>query len=182
MDSVHLTSNSSDSWFPIFGEILCLGLILYWSYPLLTAPAPWIFLDGVNLIFHEAGHLITYFLGTTISILSGSLFQLIIPLGLLIYFLYHESRFSAAFALFWLGDNLINVGLYIADARAQLLPLIGGQHDWHYLLTQFNLLENDLILGSFAKYLGQASILVSLIIMTCLIVQQTIVKGIKLSS
>jgi hypothetical protein len=35
----------------------------------------------------------------------------------------------------WSGENMINVGRYIADARAQLLPLIGGDHDWAVLLS-----------------------------------------------
>ena len=43
--------------------------------------------------------------------------------------------------------NLVDVGTYMADARAQLLPLIGGEHDWYYLFATLNLLEKDTIIG-----------------------------------
>ena len=46
-------------------------------------------------------------------------------------------------ALFWTGESISDVAIYMADARAQALPLIGGHvavHDWNYLLGQLHLL------------------------------------------
>lgn len=36
-----------------------------------------------------------------------------------------------AMAWVWLGENLLNIARYLGDARAQVLPLVGGgEHDW----------------------------------------------------
>jgi hypothetical protein len=54
------------------------------------------------------------------------------------------------FSLLWLGQNLINISVYAADARAQRLPLLGGHnvyHDWHYMLGQLNILNYDTVVG-----------------------------------
>ena len=40
------------------------------------------FLDGVNLAFHEAGHLFFAFFGQTLQFLGGTLGQLLFPLAL----------------------------------------------------------------------------------------------------
>ena len=57
------------------------------------------------------------------------------------------SLLGAQFALWWTGQNLTDVALYISDASARSLPLIGGMseeaHDWGNLLTMLNLLEYD---------------------------------------
>ncbi|MDQ2666781.1 MAG: zinc ribbon domain-containing protein, partial [Gemmatimonadota bacterium] len=37
-----------------------------------------------------------------------------------------------------------HIAVYVADARAQELPLVGGgEHDWAYLLGQLGLLTRD---------------------------------------
>jgi len=41
-------------------------------------PYQWHFIDGVNLLIHEAGHIIFMPFGEFISIAGGSLFQLIV--------------------------------------------------------------------------------------------------------
>lgn len=43
--------------------------------------------------------------------------------------------------------GLMSAGRYMADARAQILPLIGPgetvQHDWHYIFSQLGWLNAD---------------------------------------
>ena len=54
--------------------------------------------------------------------------------------------------LLWLGQNLINISVYAADARAQKLPLLGGNkvyHDWHYILNTLGILNYDAEVGYF---------------------------------
>lgn len=54
------------------------------------------------------------------------------------------------FSLLWLGQNFINISVYAADARAQQLPLLGGNkvyHDWHYLLSALGILDFDTGVG-----------------------------------
>ena len=53
--------------------------------------------------------------------------------------------------MIWLGENLINISVYAADARAKALPLLGGEkvyHDWNYLLAEINMLEYDQTFGA----------------------------------
>ncbi|MEO8167267.1 MAG: hypothetical protein ABI623_03410 [bacterium] len=93
-------------------------------------------IDTINLFIHEAGHLIFRLFGQTVSILGGSLMQCLIPLALVIV-TWREKPYQAGLPLFWLGENLVNVSVYIADAPHRNLKLIkdGLIHDWHWLLV-----------------------------------------------
>jgi len=119
-------------------------------------------LDGANLIFHEAGHILFSPFGDFMQYLGGSLMQVAIPVTCAVYFWLHEQRGSAAVALFWAGESLTNVAIYVADARRMELPLIGGDHDWNYLLDRLNLLNQADSLGRFVFVLGILTILFSL--------------------
>ncbi len=80
-------------------------------------------LGGVDLGFHELGHMLTY------------VFQVAIPAGLAAYFgLRRRDLLAAGLCLAWAGTSAVDVSVYIADAPFQRLPLIGGSHDWAYLL------------------------------------------------
>ncbi len=122
----------------------------------------WGILDGANLIFHEAGHILFSPFGDFMQYLGGSLMQVAIPVTCAVYFWLHEQRGSAAVALFWAGESLTNVAIYVADARRMELPLIGGDHDWNYLLDRLNLLNQADSLGRFVFVLGTITILFSL--------------------
>ena len=53
--------------------------------------------------------------------------------------------------------NLLNVARYIGDARAQELPLLGGEdsiHDWWYLLINWDLLPRDLTIARWVHFAG----------------------------
>jgi hypothetical protein len=101
-------------------------------------------LDHVNLAFHEAGHLFFGLFGELLHWLGGTLGQFVFPIACLLHFLRREQLLQAAGCALWACENLRYVALYVADARTQALPLVGGgQHDWHYLLGRFGLLEQD---------------------------------------
>lgn len=119
-------------------------------------------LDGANLIFHEAGHVLLSFLGEFVTALGGSLMQVAIPAICAVYFWMHEQRASSATALFWTGESTTNVAIYVADGRRMELPLIGGDHDWNYLLGRLNLLNQAESLGRFVFALGALTILFAL--------------------
>lgn len=92
-------------------------------------------LGGVDLGFHELGHMLTYVFPDIISALMGSVFQVAVPLGLAAYFgLRRRDLLAAGLCLAWAGTSAVDVSVYIADAPFQRLPLIGGSHDWAYLL------------------------------------------------
>ncbi|MBI5471328.1 MAG: hypothetical protein HY961_03185 [Ignavibacteriae bacterium] len=96
----------------------------------------WI-IDTINLFIHEAGHLFFRLFGQTLYFLGGSLTQCLIPLVLAIV-TWREKPHQAAYPLFWCGENLVNVSVYVADAPYKNLKLIkeGLIHDWHWLLSE----------------------------------------------
>lgn len=107
--------------------------------------------DHVNLLFHEGGHGVFSLFGKFIYTLGGSLMQIIIPSLFIFYFYSHEQRIGVQISIIYLAQNLMNIGVYAADALAQRLPLLGGNkvyHDWSYLLGQVGLLEYDQTVGN----------------------------------
>lgn len=112
-------------------------------------------LDLVNLVFHEAGHILFLPLGSFLTSLGGSLTQVLIPIVCMATFLVkNHDRYAAATALWWAGENLVNVAPYVADARALQLVLLGGHtgaevegHDWEAILGALGWLPYDVALG-----------------------------------
>jgi hypothetical protein len=120
-------------------------------------------LSLLNFVFHEAGHILFGFMGEFISVAGGTAGQLFVPILFLVAALYRRQFYAAAFFMFWIGQNLINISLYIGDARQQSLHLISpgalltGEpaiHDWTYLLGHLGLLWADHILAAFVYILG----------------------------
>lgn len=93
-------------------------------------------IDTINLFIHEAGHLFFRLFGQTLYILGGSITQCLIPLALA-FVTWREKPQQVGYPLFWFGENLVNVSVYIADAPYRNLKLIkeGLIHDWHWLLS-----------------------------------------------
>lgn len=124
----------------------------------------WDFLDDINLAIHEAGHLVFQPFGEHGMTLGGSLFQVIVPLAFVAYFLRRRQRFAAAIVMAWVGASMFNVATYIDDARAQELPLLGGEnavHDWWFLLTEWDLLPRDLEIARAVRGAGVVAWLLS---------------------
>lgn len=122
----------------------------------------WHLIDSVNLIFHEAGHAIFFFLGDFVQVVGGSFMQVLIPASVAYYFYKRQEYFSTCVVLFWVGESLINVSVYVGDAIAMQLPLLGGDaviHDWNYILSSLNMLSvapilaKMLFLSGFALYI-----------------------------
>lgn len=94
-------------------------------------------IDTINLFIHEAGHFFFRLFGQTLYFLGGSLTQCLVPLALAAV-TWREKPREAGYPLFWFGENLVNVSVYIADAPYQNLKLIkeGLIHDWRWLLAE----------------------------------------------
>lgn len=152
--------------FSILGQWLLIVIALYFSYQLIITSNSWIFLDNVNLLIHEAGHLIFMSFGEFISILSGSLFQILFPFSFLIYFLNRKEYFSSFFILFWVADNIINVSVYMKDAQIMQLPLLGGNnviHDWNWLFISMGVLKQTQLIASIFNSLGVICLIISIL-------------------
>jgi hypothetical protein len=90
-----------------------------------------------------------------LAALGGTLFQLLLPLAFVAYFWRRHDRHAAGVALWWVGQNCWNVARYVADARAQELPLVGGgEHDWAFLLATWDLLPRDQALARDLRFVG----------------------------
>jgi len=120
-------------------------------------------LDGANLIFHEAGHILFLPFGEFFHYLGGSLTQVIIPALCAVHFLRQQQIASAYVATFWTGQSFANVAIYVADAKSMDLPLIGGDHDWNYLLARLGLLNHGVSLGRLIFAVGVVVILLAII-------------------
>lgn len=119
------------------------------------------FLHLPDLVFHEAGHIIFSPFGRFMTVLGGSLLQVLIPIIAAVSFVRQEQPFGAAICAWWAGQNFIDLAPYIADARALAMVLLGGRtgaevegHDWEYILTQLGMLHFDGRLGMTAYALG----------------------------
>jgi hypothetical protein len=138
-----------------------LGLIffvgLYFFYYAFT-PEQWNFIDSANLLVHEAGHWIFSFFGQTLYVAGGSILQILIPCLFAAYFFGKKEIYSASIVLFWVGQNILNVASYAGDAIKMQLPLLGGNenviHDWNFLLTRFQWLNNAEQISGGMKTLG----------------------------
>jgi hypothetical protein len=120
------------------------------------------FLWYVDLGFHELGHMLTMWAPRLIYFAMGSVNQILVPLGLSAYFLWiRRDRIGGGLCLAWAGTSAANVAVYVADAPYQRLPLIGGIHDWAYILgpQQLNMLGAAHGLGVAVKTFGALCVL-----------------------
>src|SRR5215475_2765749 len=122
------------------------------------------FLHLINLVFHEAGHVIFGFFGRFIAIVGGSLNQVLIPAICTAVFVHRKQLGSAAVTLFWTGESLVDVAVYVADGRAMALPLLaeGVTHDWNFILGNLELLSAAESLGRLTFGLGAVAMLAAL--------------------
>lgn len=122
---------------------MVIGITVY-GIVCFRSPETFRLLDFVNLPVHETGHLVFAPFGEFMAALGGTLVQLILPICFVISFYRRNDRFAAAIVLAWVAQNLWNISVYIGDARAQVLPLVGGgEHDWTYILGRLGMLEHD---------------------------------------
>ncbi len=143
-----------------------ISLVGIYGVVSVATPGTFRFLDRVDLVFHEAGHVIFGLFGEFIGILGGSLTQILIPAGIVVYFAVHRQKYSAAVTLFWVAQSLFNVSIYVRDARTRRLPLLGGEetlHDWNYLLGRLHLLTWDQGVGNLIYLVGLVALVVSVL-------------------
>jgi hypothetical protein len=106
------------------------------------------FIDGANLLFHEAGHVFFGIFGQTLHVLGGTLGQLVFPVLTAGYFLRENRKFESAVCVMWLAESLMYAALYMSDSNRLELPLVNdGIHDWRWLLGGWGLLEHAETLG-----------------------------------
>lgn len=138
-------NNIMKQWLP---SLLLLPIALFLIY---NQGEFILLLDHFNLLIHEGGHGIFRIFGKFIYTLGGSIMQTLIPLIFIFYFYINRQKVGIQISILFLAGNLMNIGVYAADARSRLLPLLGGNkvyHDWNWLLHEMNMLQYDNIIGT----------------------------------
>lgn len=128
--------------------IFCAAVLLFWVYLATDADGFAGVLDYVNLLIHEAGHLVFLPFGRTMHFWGGTLLQCIFPALCFFSFWKTKQPAGAAFSGIWFGQNLLNVARYMADAEEMALPLLGGGiHDWNTIFGDLGLLKYSRIIA-----------------------------------
>jgi len=137
------------------GRLILTGFLAIYGLRLLAHPEAGSLLDSADLPIHETGHLVFAPFGEFFQFLGGTLFQLIMPSAFVVYFARRRDQHAASVALWWVAQNFWNISVYIADARSENLPLVGGgEHDWAFLLTRLGWLKFDHVIARDAWFLG----------------------------
>lgn len=127
------------------------------------------FIHRPILVFREAGHILFMPLGHWLTVLGGTLGQLLMP-ALLAGALLLKNRdpFGAAVGLWFFGVSLLDVAPYMFDALQPQLMLLSGQvgeaggHDWIYLFSSLGLLPKAQLIGGLTHKLGALVVLLAL--------------------
>lgn len=165
---------SNERWM-VFGRmgLYLLFFIWGWQFILLSLHTNEIgnsFMHNINLVFHEAGHVIFRPFGRFMTILGGSLAQLLMPLTVLLMLLIkNRDTFGASIGLWWLSQSLMDLAPYINDARSLQLMLLGGgtghdrpgMHDWRNILLELDLLNQDYAIAAFVDTMGEVGMLLA---------------------
>lgn len=141
----------------LFWQLVLASLGFSWiMYVLKTSDQDWVrIIDDANLVFHEAGHPIFGLLGSTLGLYGGTLGQLAIPGGIAVAFWARREAVGCAVTGFWFFENHLNIARYMADARAQVLPLVGGgEHDWTAIFSRWGVLSSDTTIAAFVAGVG----------------------------
>jgi hypothetical protein len=151
-----------EPWRPLSVSALIASLAFYLLFLLyaLLDRSGFLFIDNANLIVHEAGHLLFSYLGQTLMILGGTIFELFVPFALAVYFAWRRQPVGTAFCAFFFFENFLYIATYMADARAQELPLVTVgdsdyvEHDWFHIFSSVGLLQHDIQIAAVVRILG----------------------------
>jgi len=155
--------------------IFLVFFIWGWSFILMNLQSNDIgssFMHNINLVFHEAGHVIFRPFGGFMTVLGGSLLQLLVPVVVMVAFIWkNHDNFGASIGLWWLSQSMMDLAPYINDARAGQLMLLGGVtgtdmpgvHDWKNILTDLGLLQQDHAIAWMTDMMGELFMLISFV-------------------
>jgi hypothetical protein len=160
-----------EEWEPIPKAALAAWLIFYMFclYQATRTPNMLSLMDGVFVPIHEGGHLLFRFFGEFVMVAGGTILQLLVPILLASFFIFHRQAQGVAFCLFFMFEQFLPIATYMADARAQELPLLsigGGEdviHDWNYMFGKLGLLEHDIQIAGFVRFIGWMGMIATVI-------------------
>lgn len=131
------------------------------------------FMHLILLPIHEAGHLLFIPFGRFMTVLGGSLLQVLLPLVLMAAFVFgfggsRRDNFAASLMLWWAAVSIIDLAPYIWDAFDPKMMLLGGKtgaesdgHDWQNILGDLGLIKRAHQIAGMAHTLGLVVMLVA---------------------
>lgn len=152
-----------DDWNPVARWSLIVWLVFYllFLYQAYRHQGPLLMIDVVFVPIHEGGHLFFRWFGSQwLYIAGGTLMQLFVPFALAVYFAFKRHVTGTAFCAFFFFEQFLPIATYMADARAQQLPLVtvGDSdyiiHDWFYLFSSFHVVNHDTQIAAVVRALG----------------------------
>jgi len=151
-----------EAWQPLARWAAAAWLMFYALFliQLARGSGPFLMLDLVFVPVHEGGHLLFGYLGHALMIAGGTILQLLIPLALGIFFCFQRQIAGTAFCLFCFFEQFLPTASYMADARAQELPLITVgdpefvEHDWFTMFSGIGVLNHDTQIASVVRMVG----------------------------
>jgi hypothetical protein len=147
-----------DEWEIVTGRKLAafvIGVGLFFVLLFCSEPGFIFIVDHANLLFHEAGHPLVGLFSERLETYGGTIGQLVFPVVLAVSFWRKRQPISLAAAVIWFFENWLNISRYIADARKQELPLVGGgDHDWHTIFGRWDVLQHDVQIATVVKTIG----------------------------
>ena len=123
MQSGETWSERLGPWKFVSKPALITSLFFYAAFLVYAARnrSGFLFIDNVNLVVHEGGHLLFGWFGQTLGLWGGTLLQWLVPALLAAYFFLQRQIAGYCFCLFIFFENLLYTATYMADARTQAL-------------------------------------------------------------
>jgi hypothetical protein len=111
-------------------------------------------LHNIILPIHETGHIVFMAFGQYLYAAGGSLFQILFPGIFAGYFLWKGEKYAATIPLWFMGISAMDLVPYIKDAPYGEIELIGGEHDWSYLLGETRWMHASRQIGDGVLHFG----------------------------
>jgi hypothetical protein len=162
-----LKSILDEPWKPVSRPALAAWLLFYAGFLMyaFSAHGGYLFIDSANLVVHEGGHNLFGWFGPTLGLWGGTLLQWLVPLLLAAYFFSQRETAGFVFCLFFFFENWLYTATYMADARAQILPLVTTgdpdfvEHDFYAIFTSLGILNYDTKIAAVVRVLGWCGML-----------------------
>ena len=162
IEAVMEWSGAREEWRPLprWAIVAWIAFYVWFLLYAVRAHGEGLFIDNVNLVVHEGGHLLFRWFGTTLHVWGGTILQLLVPLLLAAYFLHQRSVAAFTFCMFFFFENFLGIATYMADARAMVLPLVSAEgsdfieHDWHTIFSSLGLLRYDTTIAAIVRMIG----------------------------
>jgi hypothetical protein len=154
-------------WKVISRPALVAWLLFYAGFLVyaFSAHGGFLFIDSANLVVHEGGHNLFGWFGSTLGLWGGTLLQWLVPFLLATYFFSQRETAGFVFCLFFFFENWLYTATYMADARAQVLPLVTTgdpdfvEHDFYAIFTSLGVLDYDTKIAAVFRVLGWCGML-----------------------